>query len=85
MAICIYGRLELDPGIGGNPAEEADPRRGFGRGGPRRKAEERFLEGAGYAGGPSGFSNGGGLAAGDAAEVAKADLDETKPPRWPSA
>jgi hypothetical protein len=67
-------------GIGGNPEEGADPRRG----GPRRKAEERFLEGAGYAGGPSGISYGGGLATGDAAEVAKADLDKTKPPRDPA-
>jgi hypothetical protein len=71
-------------GIGGNPEEEADPRRGGRRGGPRGKAEERFLEGSGYAGGPSGISYGGGLAAGEAAEVAKADLDETRPQRDPA-
>ena len=67
-------------GIGGNPEDEAYPRRR----GPGRHAEERFLGGAGYAGGPSGISYGGGLAAGEAAEVAKADLDETKPPRDPA-
>jgi hypothetical protein len=66
-------------GIGRNPEEEADP-----RGGARRKAEGRLLEGTGYAGGPSGISYGGGLAAGEAAEVAKADLDETRPQRDPA-
>lgn len=71
-------------GIGGNPEEEADQRRGVRQGGPGREGEGRLLEGTGYAGGPSGISYGGGLPAGDAAEVAKADLDETKPPRDPA-
>ncbi len=71
-------------GLGRNLEEEADPRRGVRRAGPRREAEERLLEGTGYAGGPSGISYGGSLAAGTAAEVAKADLDETKPPRDPA-
>jgi len=60
--------------IGGNPDEEADLREEFGGEDPGR-ADEEYLGGAGF---------GAGLAVGDAAEVAEADLDETKPPPDPS-
>jgi hypothetical protein len=63
-------------GIGGNPDEEADLQEEFGREDPG-EAEERFLAEAGSG---AGSGVGGGLAIGDAADVAEADLDETKPP-----
>ena len=58
--------------IGGNPDEEADLREEYGGEDP---ADEEYLGGAGF---------GAGLAVGDAAEVAEADLDETKPPPDPA-
>jgi hypothetical protein len=67
-------------GVGGNAEEEADLREEFGGEDPG-EAEERYLEETGY-GAPAGY--GGGLAAGDAADVAAADLDEFKPPRDPA-
>jgi hypothetical protein len=67
-------------GIGGNREEEAGLREELGGEDPG-EAEERYLSETGYAAGP-GF--GGGLAAGDAAEVAEADLEETEPPRDPA-
>ena len=67
-------------GIGGNPEEEADLREEFGGEDPG-EAEETYLAETGY-GAPGGY--GGGLAAGDAADVARADLDETKPPPDPA-
>ena len=60
--------------IGGNPDEEADLREEYGGEDPGR-ADEEYLGGAGF---------GAGLAVGDAAEVAEADLDETKPPPDPA-
>jgi hypothetical protein len=63
-------------GIGGNRDEEADLREELGREDPG-EAEEQYLTEAGY--GASG-----GFAFGEAAEVAEADLDETKPPRDPA-
>jgi hypothetical protein len=60
--------------IGGNPDEEADRREEFGGEDPG-EADEKYLGGAGF---------GDGLAVGDAAEVAEADLEETKPPRDPA-
>jgi hypothetical protein len=79
-----WGLWEWIRGRGGNPEEEADLREEFGPENPEfgRKdpgeAEEDYLEDTGY-GAPMGY--GGGLAAGDAADVARADLDEFKPPR----
>jgi hypothetical protein len=60
--------------IGGNPDEEADRREEFGGEDPG-EADEKYLGGAGF---------GAGLAVGDAAEVAEADLEETKPPPDPA-
>jgi hypothetical protein len=60
--------------IGGNPDEEADLREEYGGEDPG-EADEKYLGGAGF---------GAGLAAGDAAEVAEADLEETKPPPDPA-
>ena len=65
-------------GIGGNPDEEADLNEELGREDPG-EAEERYLAETGFG---AGF--GGGLAMGDAAEVAEADLEETKPPPDPA-
>jgi hypothetical protein len=61
-------------GIGGNPDEEEDLREELGGEDPG-EAEERYLSGAGF---------GAGLAIGDAADVAEADLEETKPPPDPA-
>ncbi len=66
--------------IGGNRDEEADLRAELGGEDPG-EAEERYLAETGYAAGPGA---GGGLAAGDAAQVAEADLRETEPPRDPA-
>jgi hypothetical protein len=63
-------------GIGGNRAEDAGEREELGGEDPG-EAEERYLSETGY-GLPSG------LAGGDAADVARADLDEFKPPRDPA-
>jgi hypothetical protein len=60
--------------IGGNPDEEADLREELGGEDPG-EADEKYLGGAGF---------GAGLNVGDAAEVAEADLDETKPPPDPA-
>jgi hypothetical protein len=82
-----WGIWEWIRGRGGNPENEADLREEFGPENPEfgRKdpgeAEEQYLEDTGY-GAPMGY--GGGLAAGDAADVAAADLDEFKPPRDPA-
>jgi hypothetical protein len=79
-----WGLWEWIRGRGGNPEDEADLREEFGPENPEfggedpGEADERYLEETGY-GAPMGY--GGGLAAGDAADVAKADLDEFKPPR----
>jgi hypothetical protein len=72
-----WGLWEWIRGRGGNPDEEADRLEEYGDEDPG-EAEERYLEDTGY-GAPLGY--GGGLAAGDAADVASADLDEFKPPR----
>jgi hypothetical protein len=60
--------------IGGNPDEEADLREELGGEDPG-EADEKYLGSAGV---------GAGLSVGDAAEVAEADLNETKPPPDPS-
>jgi len=79
-----WGIWEWIRGRGGNPENEADLREEFGPENPEfggkdaGEAEETYLEETGY-GAPYGY--GGGLAAGDAADVAEADLDEFKPPR----
>lgn len=79
-----WGLWEWIRGRGGNPEEESDLREEFGPenrefvGKDPGEAEENYLEDTGY-GAPMGY--GGGLAAGDAADVAAADLDEFKPPR----
>jgi hypothetical protein len=79
-----WGLWEWIRGRGGNPEEESDLREEFGPENPEfggkdpGEAEEDYLEDTGY-GAPMGY--GGGLAAGDAADVARADLDEFKPPR----
>jgi hypothetical protein len=79
-----WGLWEWIRGRGGSPEEEADLREEFGPENPEfggkdpGEAEEDYLEDTGY-GAPMGY--GGGLAAGDAADVARADLDEFKPPR----
>jgi len=67
-------------GVGKNREAEADLREEFGGEDPG-EAEDRYLADSGY-GAPIGY--GGGLAAGDAADVASADLDEFKPPRDPA-
>jgi hypothetical protein len=67
----VWDRLR---GKGGNPEEEADLREELGGEDPG-EAEERYLSGAGY---------GAGLNVGDAADVAEADLEETKPPPDPA-
>jgi hypothetical protein len=59
--------------IGGNPDEEAAQREEFGGEDPG-EADEKYLGGAGF---------GAGLAVGDAAEVAEADLEESERPRHP--
>ncbi|TML08955.1 MAG: hypothetical protein E6F94_11405 [Actinobacteria bacterium] len=61
-------------GVGGNREEEAALKEELGRE-DLGEAEERYVAEAGY---------GEGLAVGEAAEVADADLDEFKPPRDPS-
>ena len=68
-------------GKGGNPDDEEDLREEGVGGEDPGEAEERYLAETGYGGG-SGVT--GGLAMGDAADVAAADLDETKPPRDPA-
>jgi hypothetical protein len=68
-------------GKGGNPDEEEDLREEGVGGEDPGEAEERYLAETGYGAG-SGVT--GGLAMGDAADVAAADLDETKPPRDPA-
>jgi hypothetical protein len=60
-------------GIGGKRDEEAALREEFG-GEDAGQAEEKYL-------GDVGYGAAGGLAAGDAADVAEADLEETEPPR----
>ena len=67
----IWSRIR---GIGGNPDEEAAEREELGGTDPGQ-AEERYLEESAY---------GAGFAAGDAADVAEADLEETRPPRDPA-
>ena len=74
------GFWEWITGRGGNPDDEAGLREEVGGEDPG-EAEERYLEETGY-GAPMGY--GGGLAAGDAADVAAADLDEFKAPRDPA-
>jgi hypothetical protein len=69
-----WGLWDKLRGKGGNPEEEADLREEFGGEDPG-EAEERYLADSAY---------GAGLAAGDAADVAAADLDEFKPPRDPA-
>ncbi|HYY63135.1 MAG TPA: hypothetical protein VE688_00875 [Gaiellaceae bacterium] len=64
-------------GIGGNRDEQADLHEELGGQDPG-EAEEKYLAESGFG------SQGGGLAFGDAAEVAEADLEETKPPRDPA-
>jgi hypothetical protein len=59
-------------GKGGNPDEEADLREEEGGEDPGEADEKWMADGAGY---------GMGFAAGDASQVAQADLDEFKPPR----
>jgi hypothetical protein len=60
-------------GKGGNPDEEADLLEEEGGGEDPGEADEKWMaDGAGY---------GMGFAAGDASQVAQADLDEFKPPR----
>lgn len=73
----IWNRIR---GVGGNKDEQADEREEFGGDDPG-EAEEQYLARAGYGLGPSA---GGGLAAGDAADVAEADLEEFKPPSDPA-
>jgi hypothetical protein len=68
-------------GIRKHPDDEAVLREEFGGEDPG-EAEEEYLPETGYAAEPIGW--GGGLAMGEAAELAKADLDETKPPRDPA-
>jgi hypothetical protein len=75
-----WGLWDWVRGIGGKPEEEADLREEFGGEEPG-EAEERYLAESGYGAG-GGIT--GGLAIGDAADVAAADLDETKPPRDPA-
>jgi hypothetical protein len=65
-------------GIGGNPDEEAGLREEFGGEDPG-EAEERYLTETGYGAGPYP-----GLADADAADVAEADLADTKPPPDPA-
>jgi hypothetical protein len=67
----IWTRLR---NIGGNPDEEADLREELSSE-DAGEAEEKYLGGAGF---------GAGLNVGDAAEVAEADLEETKPPPDPA-
>jgi hypothetical protein len=74
----VTGLWDWLRGVGhrSNPDEEADLREEFGGEDPG-EAEESYLSEAGYGAG-GGIT--GGLAIGDAADVAEADLDETKPP-----
>jgi hypothetical protein len=72
----LWDRLR---GIGGKPDEEADLREEFGGEDPG-DAEERYLAEAGYGAG-GGVT--GGLAIGDAADVAAADLEESEGPKHP--
>jgi hypothetical protein len=66
-------------GIGGNPDEEAALREEFGGDDPG-EAAERYIADAGY--GTTGPYPG--LADADAADVAEADLEETKRPPDPA-
>jgi hypothetical protein len=75
-----FGLWDWVRGIGGNPEEEAALNEEFGREDPG-EAEERYLSEAGYG---AGGGVGPGLAIGDAADVAEADLEETKPPPDPA-
>jgi hypothetical protein len=63
-------------GIGGNRSDRASVREELGGDDPG-EADEKYLAETGY-GLP------GGLAAGEAADVAEADLEEFKPPRDPA-
>jgi hypothetical protein len=63
-------------GIGGNRSEEADEREELG-GADAGRAEEAYLA-------ETGHGQGTGIASGEAAEVARDDLDELKPPRDPA-
>jgi hypothetical protein len=78
----VTGLWDWLRGVGhrNHPEDEADLREEYGGEDPG-EAEERWLEDSGTAAG-SGF--GGGLAIGDAADVAEADLEETKPPPDPA-
>ncbi|HEX6491539.1 MAG TPA: hypothetical protein VF002_09245 [Gaiellaceae bacterium] len=69
----IWDRIR---GVGGNRDDEADEREELSGGDPG-EGDEQYLAQAGY-GLPGGF------AAGEAAEVAEADLEEFKPPRDPA-
>ena len=69
-----WGLWDWVRNIGGKPEDEADLREEFGGEDPG-EAEERYLADSAY---------GAGLAAGDAADVAAADLDEFKAPRDPA-
>ena len=62
-----------------NPEDEADLREEFGGEDPG-EAEERYMSEAGFGGG---VGLGGGLAVGDAADVARADLEESEGPGHP--
>jgi hypothetical protein len=66
-------------GIGGNPDEEAALREEFGGEDPGQ-AEERYLTETG----PGVAAPYPGLADADAADVAEADLEDTKPPPDPA-
>ena len=70
----FWGLWDRLRNIGGNRETDAAAREDYG-GEDAGEAEERYLEGAGY---------GAGLAMGDAASVAEADLEETEPPRDPA-
>lgn len=63
-------------GVGGNRDEQADEREDFG-GEDAGEADVKFAEQTDYGGTT-------GLGAADAADVARADLDELKPPRDPA-
>ena len=74
-----WGIWDWIRGKGGNPDEEADLREEFGDEDPGQ-AEERYLRDSGY-GEPDAYP---GIAGGDAAAAAEADLEETEPPRDPA-
>jgi hypothetical protein len=77
----VTGLWDWLRGVGhrSNPDEEADLREEFGGEDPG-EAEERFLSEAGYGAG-GGIT--GGLAIGDAADAARADLEESEGPKHP--